>query len=231
VPRRLTILLASTAAFLGCQGAARIEVDPGAVQLWARGQTARVHAVALSGNGKSLPDKICTWSSADPRVAAVEPAGNLAVVSAAGAGTTSVRCQVGGAVGEVLVSVRILSRIEVSPPRAELKLLDEPRPLPLEVRGYDQAGSPATPRSVSTRCRDENVCRGDDRGQLWAVGVGATRAEVDADGTRAEIEVSVADGRTAAGKPRAVKGNPMLEYEKAARIIQEEQRKAAAGKR
>lgn len=228
--RSRPILVAAAAALLGCQGAARVEVDPGSVQLWARGQTARVRAVALSGNGKSLPDKICAWSSADPRVAAVEPAANLAVVTAAGPGTTSVRCRVGGAVGEVLVSVRILSRIEVSPPRAELKLLDEPRPLALEVRGYDEAGSPATPRSVTTRCRDENVCRGDDRGQLWAVGVGSTRAEVDADGIRTGIEVAVGDGRTAAGKPRRVTGNPMLEYEKAARIIQEEQRKAAAGK-
>jgi len=225
-----TLVAAAAAALLGCQGAARVEVDPSSVQLWARGQTARVRAVALARNGRSLPDKICAWSSADPRVASVEPAANAAAVTAAGSGTTAVRCRVGDAVGEVLVSVRLLSRVEVSPGRAELKLLDEPRPLQLEVRGYDEAGGAATPRSVSTRCLDEGVCRGDDRGQLWAVAKGATRAVVDADGAKAEIEVSVSDARTAAGKPRAVTGNPMLEYEKAARIIQEEQRRAAGKK-
>lgn len=233
--RTPAIVIASMAAFLGCQGAARVEVDPGAVQLWAPGQSARIRAVALARNGRSLPDKACAWSSADPKVAAVEGAGNQAVVTAAGAGTTTVRCRVGGASGEVLVSVRILSRVEVSPGRAELKILDDPRPLPLEVRAYDEKGSPATPRSVSTRCLDEGVCRGDDRGQLWAVGRGTTRAVVEADGTRAEIEVAVSDARTAAGKPRAVTGNPMLEYEKAAPIIQEELRKEelrkAAGKK
>jgi hypothetical protein len=230
MPASRIALAASAAALAACQGVSRVEVDPAAVQLWARGQSARVRAVALSGNGKALPDRICAWSSSDPKVAAVEGAGNLAVVTASGAGTASVRCRVGGAAGEVAVSVRILSRVEVSPARAELKLLDEPRPLALEVRAFDEAGGPATPRSVRTRCLEESVCRGDDRGQLWAVGAGATRAVVEADGTRAEIAVAVSDARTAAGKPRAVTGNPMLEYEKAAEIIQREQRKAA-GKR
>jgi hypothetical protein len=229
VPRRLPIL-AAAAALLSCQGVSRVEVDPAAVQLWSRGQTARVRAVALAGNGKALPEKTCAWSSANPRVATVEPAGNLAVLTAAGSGTTAVRCLVGGAAAEIAVSVRLLSRVEVSPSPAALKLLDQPAPLRLEIRGYDEAGGPATPRAVHTRCLDENVCRGDDQGQLWAVGPGSSRAVVEADGTPAEIAVSVADARTAAGKPRAVTGNPMLEYEKAVQIIQREQRQAAGKK-
>src|SRR5512144_624092 len=131
-------LLAAGAALLGCQSVARIEVDPAAVQLWARGQSARVRAVALAGNGRTLPEKICAWTSSDPRVASVEPAGNLVVVTAAGPGTARVRCRAGGAEAEVAVSVRVLSRVEVSPARAELKLLDEPRPLALEIRGIDE---------------------------------------------------------------------------------------------
>jgi hypothetical protein len=94
----------------------------------------------------------------------------------------------------------------------------------------DEAGAPAAPRSVRTSCLSEAVCRGDDRGQLWAVGPGETRAVVEGDGVRAEVPVRVVDARTAAGRPRKVAGDYMQQYEKAAEIIQREQRKAAGKK-
>jgi hypothetical protein len=219
------------AALAACSGAARVEVGPASLQLWEPGQSARVRAVPLASSGKALPDRICAWSSADPAVATVAAAGNEATVTAAGAGSTAVRCRVGGATGEVAVTVRLIARLEVEPDPALLRLLDAPQPTTLAVRAFDQAGQPATPRRLLTRCLDESVCRGDDRGQLWPVGPGSTRAVVEADGRRVEVAARVEDARTAAGKPRAVKDNPMLEYEKAVEIIQREQKKAAEKKR
>lgn len=205
---------------------ARVEVDPAGLQLTVRGQEGRVRAVALAGNGKTLPEKTCAWSSTDPRVATVAGRGNEATVAAAGSGSAAVRCRVGDAVGEVPVSVRLIGKVEVTPAAVELRLLDHATPASLQLRALDEAGQPATPRRLSTRCLDENVCRGDDRGQLWPVGAGESRAVVEADGARPEVAVRVVDARTAAGKPRAVTGNPMLEYERAAEIIQKEWKKS-----
>jgi hypothetical protein len=216
---RLLPVLAA-AALLGCGGPARVELDPSTVQLVARGQTAKVRAVALAANGKTLPDRLCAWSSADEKVATVKGAGNDATVTAAGPGSTAVRCRVGSVGGEVAVAVRVIAKVEVAPAALTLRLLDQPAPTALSVRAFDDQGRPATPRSIVTRCRDEAICRGDDRGQLWPAGPGTTTAVVEADGATAEVAVKVEDARTAAGKPKAVTGNPMLEYEKAAPALE-----------
>lgn len=222
----MRLLPVTLLAFAACgTSVGRIEVDPGGLQLAVRGQQGKVRAVALARNGKTLPEKTCAWSTSDEKVAAVAAKGNEATVTAAGSGSAVVRCRVGDAVGEVPVAVRLIGKVEVTPAVLELKLLDEPAPTALGIRALDEAGQAATPRRLTTRCLDENVCRGDDRGQLWPVGAGQSRAVVEADGARTEVAVRVVDARTAAGKPRAVTGNPMLEYEKAAEIIQKEWKK------
>jgi hypothetical protein len=51
---------------------------------------------------------------------------------------------------------------------------------------------------------------------------------VEVEGARsAEIAVRVVDARTAAGKPKAVKGNPMEAYEREYERLQREERKNA----
>jgi hypothetical protein len=90
------------------------------------------------------------------------------------------------------------------------------------VRAFDQEGRPATPRRLATRCLDEAVCRGDDRGQLWPVGAGACEAEVEADGLRRRLPVAVVDARSAAGRPRVVKGDPAEPYRRAAEALERE---------
>ncbi|MBI5070206.1 MAG: hypothetical protein HZB56_18380 [Deltaproteobacteria bacterium] len=223
----MRLFLPALLALASCgSSVARVEVDPAGIQLTVRGQEARVRAVALAGNGKTLPEKTCAWTSSEPRVATVAARGNEATVTAAGSGSAAIRCRTGDAVGEVPVSVRLIGKVEVAGPPPQLELRDQPAPTALPIRALDEAGQPATPRRITTRCLDENVCRGDDRGQLWPVGAGTSRAVVEADGVRAELEVKVVDARTAAGKPRAVTGNPMLEYEKAAEIIQKEWKKS-----
>jgi hypothetical protein len=77
---------------------------------------------------------------------------------------------------------------------------------------------------VNVTCASEDVCRGDSRGQLWATGAGETTAQVEVEGARATLPVKVVDARTAAGKPQRVKGDPMLEIEKAVRAREAEER-------
>jgi hypothetical protein len=123
--------------------------------------------------------------------------------------------------------------VDVEPRKVELRMQDEPVPLALRVIAHDDGGAPVLGRTAFSRCANEEVCRGDARAQLWAVGPGDTTAVVEVEGARsAEIAVHVVDARTAAGKPKAVKGNPMEEIErqylkKVAEEKREEERRRA----
>jgi hypothetical protein len=198
-----------------CSGPARVEVDPPSVRFHARDQTASVRARVLGSDGKLLPREACSWTSGDPRVVTVDgrPAG--ALLLSVGPGATTVSCQVGAARADVAVSVRLAARVEVSPPVLEIAVRDEPAPAQLRIAAVDSEGKPLLDRPASSRCADERVCRGDDRGQIWPVGPGASEATVVVDGAAGTLTVKVRDERTTEGRPRAVKGNPMLDVEKA----------------
>jgi hypothetical protein len=224
------IALASLAllAAAGCDKPARIEMDPASLRFGVRGQTAKVHATPVAKNGKPVPDQICAWSSTNDAVAKASGPHNDGTVTATGPGTAVVRCSIGDVRGEVPVLVRVVSKVTASPARAALKMTDEPAPFRLEVAAFDETGAPVQGRVATSRCANEGVCRGDGRAQLWAVGPGETTAVVEVEGARsAEIAVSVVDARTAAGKPQAVRGNPMEEIEKAVKKRDEEERKKA----
>jgi hypothetical protein len=207
-----------------------VDVEPASLRFGLRGQTAKLHATPRAPGGKAMPEAACAWSSTDERVATVAGKHNDAVVTAVGPGSTAVRCTVDGVTGEAPVIVRVVARVEASPARVELRMLDEPSPVALEVRAFDDTGSPVTGRAPFSRCADEGVCRGDGRGQLWAVGPGSTTAVVEVEGAAsAPVQVTVRDARSAEGKPRAVKGNPMEEIEREVRE-REAKEKGAAGR-
>jgi hypothetical protein len=206
-------------ALCACERPARIALDPPRLQLFTRGGSAKVHASVFAKNGRPLPQEVCAWSSSDEKVVAVKGRHNEATVTAVGSGSAAVRCRIGDLASEAPVSVRWVARLEAEPRIAELKMLDEPRPVVLEVRAFDGDGHLLSGRTVHTRCIDENVCRGDDRGQLWAVGPGRSGVVVLVDEARVEVEARVVDARTAEGKPRRVKGNPMEIYEKAVKAM------------
>jgi hypothetical protein len=207
---RLRLVLTSLATItLAACGPARIETDPSSLQLFGRGQQANVHATPFSKSGQSLPGEACRWSTSDPKVVTVAGAHNDGKVTAVGHGRALVKCAVGSVAAEVPVTVTLVSRVEVSPPRLELRVLDEPQPAALAIRALDGDGREVAGRVVATRCLDENVCRGDARGQVWPVGAGETKVLVQVDDGAGEAPVRVTDARSAAARPRSVRGNPM----------------------
>jgi len=217
--------LAALAALSACSRPEAVDLEPASLRFGLRGQTAKVHATPRARGGRPMPEAACAWTTSDEKVATVAGKHNDAVVTAVGPGTAALRCAIEGVGAEAPVIVRVVSRVEASPARVELRMLDEAAPVALEVRAFDDAGSPVTGRAPFARCADENVCRGDGRGQLWAVGRGSTTAVVEVEGaTSAPVQVTVSDARTAEGKPRVVKGNPMEAIEKE---VQEREAKEA----
>ena len=213
--RRSVFALGCVAALGACGGPGRADLDPASLRFHARGQSAPLRATVRNSAGKVLPASGCEWSSSDERVARVEGRLRDATVTAVGPGTASILCRAGAASGATAVTVRLASRLEVAPARLELKLGDAPAPAAIEIRVLDTEGRPLLDRPAAVRCRDESVCRGDDRGQVWPVGAGETLATVEVDGAGATLSVRVVDARTSEGRPRPVKGNPMLDVEKA----------------
>jgi hypothetical protein len=215
-PRALALSLAVLATPLAaCDSVARVELTPASVRFGVRGQTAKVHAAPVAKNGKPLPAEACRWSTSDAKVATVAGPANDAVVTAVGPGAAKITCAAGGVTAELDVLIRVVARVDVTPAKVELKMLDEPAPVALQVSAVDDTGAQVLGRTAMARCTSEDVCRGDARGQLWAVGPGDTTAVVEVEGARsADIAVHVVDARSAEGKPKAVKGNPMEEIEK-----------------
>jgi len=212
---RLPAPLLAAALLAGCGGGpARIDLDPPSVRLGVRGQVAKVHATPRDRNGKSLPAERCAWSSSDEKVAAVKGA-NDAEVTAVGPGEAKVVCRIGEAVAELPVLVRVVSKVVATPLAVELRMLDEPRPFPVAVEAFDDAGGRVVGRHATSHCANEEVCRGDSVPHLWAVGPGATTAYIEVEGARSEvIQVRTVDSRSEAAKPKRVTGNPMEAYEK-----------------
>lgn len=221
--RALALLAAA-----GCQKASRIALEPASLRFGVPGQTAKVHATPFARNGQPVPDQICRWSSSDERIASVAGPHNDATVTAIGPGTASIRCTIRGLTSELPVQVRVVGRVTAAPDRVVLRVLDEPAPVRLEVTVHDDAGAPVQGRVAFTRCANEDVCRGDARAQLWAVAPGDTTAVVEVDGARSgEVAVHVVDARTAAGRPKAVRGNPMEAIEREVRRREADERKQA----
>lgn len=218
--------LALLPALLACGGPARVELEPGSLKLTGRGQAAALHATPREKSGRPVPEARCAWSSSAPAVATVAGKGNDATVTSVAPGTATVTCAIGDVQAVATVAVRVVARVAVGLARAELTRADENRPLAVPVQVFDDEGSPVPGRLAFTRCEDEEVCRGDARGQLWAVGAGATTAWVEVEGVKASLPVVVKDERTEATRPKALKRGYMEDLEREVR--QREAAEAAA---
>lgn len=222
--------LAALLLLAACAKADRIELRPTSVRFVGAGKSTEVHATPYERNGRHIPDPPCAWTSSDQAVARVAGHGNDATVTAVGPGSAAVRCTIGGAVGELAVQVRVVSRLSVRPERVELKIADVPAPLALTVEAADDQGAPVASRAAVVTCASEEVCRGDARGQVWPVGPGETTARIELEGASASVAVKVVEGRSADARPRAVKENPMLEIERKVREREKAEAKAKAAK-
>jgi hypothetical protein len=211
-----------------CGGPARVDLEPGSVKLFGRGQAAALHATPREKSGKPVPAEICAWASSDPKVATVAGKHNEATVTSVAPGTATITCTIGKIEARVVAAVRVVAKVAVGLERATLTRSDENRPLQLPVQVFDDEGAPVAGRLVLTRCESEEVCRGDARGQLWAVGAGTTTATVEVEGVKATLPVVVKDERTEATRPAVLKKGYMEDLEREVRQREAAEAKAAA---
>ena len=147
--------LAALALALAACGPARIELDPASVQLFGRGQQAKLHATPLAKNGRPLAGERCAWSSSDSKVARVEGPHNQATVTAVGHGRAVARCAIGQVTAEAPIAVTLVGRVEVAPRELRLQLGDEATPTALVVRAFDPEGLEIQGRATPSRCLNE----------------------------------------------------------------------------
>ncbi len=216
-----TLLLAA------CGGPVRVELEPTSLAFTGRNQNGLVHATPRAKGGKPLPDARCTWTSSNPEVATVTGRGNDATVTSVGPGSATVSCSLGDLRASAPVSVRVVARVVLGQEAAALELADDRRPLTVKLQAYDDQGSPVAGRLVLTRCDDEEVCRGDTRGQLWATGPGKATATVEVEGVKATLPVTVRDLRVDT-RPKAVTKDYMEELDREVRTREAKEAAAAA---
>jgi hypothetical protein len=226
--RLLPALPAAALVLCACGGPVRVDLEPASVRLFGRGQSAQLHATPREKGGRPSMATPCAWASSDPKVVTVAGKHLDATVTSVGPGTATVSCTVGGVKAEVTAAVRTVGKV-TAPAAVQLELADEKRPLALPVEVRDDEGAPVAGRLAFTRCQDEEVCRGDARGQLWATGAGATTATVEVEGVSAAVAVTVKDVRTELTRPQVLKKGYMEDLE--AQVRKREAAEAAAAAR
>jgi hypothetical protein len=210
-----------------CGRPVRVDLEPASLAFIGRNQNGALHATPRAKGGKPLPDARCAWSSSDPAVATITARGNDATVASVGPGAATVTCAIGDLQASAPVSVRVVVRLVLGQAAAALELADDRRPLAVKVQAFDDQGSPVAGRLVLTRCDDEEVCRGDTRGQLWATGPGQAIATVEIEGLKVTLPVTVKDLRVDS-KPKLVTKDYMEELDREARVREAKEAAAAA---
>jgi len=171
----------------GCSKPEFYEMEPSAISFEVRGESQGVRAVAKNPRGQVFPkDRPTQWRSTDEAVATVDGDGK---VTAVGPGRARIVAARGALVGEVMVDVNSVEKLEVAPREVSLKKDGDPtRPT---VQILDFRGKPMLGRKVVSRCLDETICTMDRGHQIWPHNPGETEAEFVCDDQRELVKVVV----------------------------------------
>ena len=121
--------------------ASTIVISPSGITLDAIGATATLSTEVRDQNDRILRDAVVTWSSSDPNVATISPAG---LVTAIRNGTAAITAAAGAASGSVNLSVtQLASMLEKVSGDGQLGPAGELLPEPLVVHALDRLGNPA----------------------------------------------------------------------------------------
>ena len=154
----------------------------------ALGDTARLSAEVLDQFGRTLPGAAVSWASADASVAAVDSTG---LVTAAGAGATTVTATADSVSGSAAVTVmQSAGSVVVSPPSATVAPGDTVR---LSAEALDANGHPVAGAEFAWSSSDASVATVDGSGLVTGVGEGSATVTAAAGDVRGTSEITVAN--------------------------------------
>ena len=121
--------------------ASTIVISPSGITFDAIGATATLAAEVRDQNNQILGSAVVTWSSSDPNVATISPAG---LVTAVRNGTATITAAAGAASGSVNLSVaQLATMLEKVSGDGQLGPAGEPLPESLVIHARDRLGNPA----------------------------------------------------------------------------------------
>jgi uncharacterized protein YjdB len=134
------------------------------------GSTAQLSARVLATDGGELPERVPSWSSADPAIATVNETG---VVTGLALGSTTINAEVEDVTGTVtlVVDPPPLTGLEIRPAEVELTRGETFR---LRAIGRAENVDSVPGLAIQWSSADENIATIDAGGLLSAVGVGET---------------------------------------------------------
>ncbi len=162
-----------------------VEVTPTTTGLGV-GDTVRLTAAVKDQNGAALAGKVVTWSTSTPAVATV---GLTGLVTAVGAGTTTIRATVETQSGSAAVTVRSpVASVVLSPDSATLSV---GATLTMQVALRDAQGGPLTGRPIAWVSLDPTVASVSATGVVIGGQLGAARIVASAEGKADTAHVRV----------------------------------------
>jgi uncharacterized protein YjdB len=168
---------------------AAVTVTPGSATIVA-GHSASLSAVATDANGNVLSGRVISWSSANQSIATVN---SLGLVTAIGAGTTTISATSEGKSGaaQVIVSPAApapVASVSVTPPAADIQT---GATTALTATLHDSAGATLTGRTVTWTSGTQSVATVSSSGVVTAVSSGVATITAMSEGKTATATVTV----------------------------------------
>jgi hypothetical protein len=172
--------------------ARRIELRPARPAAIRPGETIALSATVRDASGAPMADARVTWSSADPRIATVDP--SRGVVRAVAAGATRITARAGNITSAVSMSVvppapdpAVVASVEM----ADVRSLTVGETARLSARALNGAGAPATGAVIDWSSSNADVASVASDGVLTARGAGTAVVRASAGGRSTERSVTI----------------------------------------
>ena len=170
-----------------------VAVSADTLRFTALGQTEQLAVEVREQAGRAMAEALVSWTSGDTLVAVVDSAG---LVTAVGAGTTTVSATAGEASGEVVVTVtQAAGSVVVTPASGAVALGDTLR---LTAEAFDENGHRVDGAAFAWSSSDVSVATVDASGLVAGVGEGAAAITATAGSVRGMARITVANPDRAA---------------------------------
>jgi eukaryotic-like serine/threonine-protein kinase len=179
----------------------RIEIRPARPPAISQGQSVALAATVRDTSGAAIAGARVTWTSADPRVATVDPV--RGVVRGVGAGATRITARDGAVTATLTVSVAppaVDPAIVASVDIADVRPLTVGESARVTASARNAAGDPAPGAAIEWSSSNPSVASITQEGMLTARGAGSATIRASAGGRTADRAVTVR-AREVASRP------------------------------